>query len=380
VILGRTTNADLARLSIAQKTIDQQKAEFKDDALKAGAKLYGMPLQPIPWDRPGAAIADALVVRSNIATSISARRDGEPVSIVTNEEMEGLRNMLHTATPQKAEALFRTLAGMPDDKKRLFAASLAGKNQSGDFLSNSYAASLSLFSSKDAQDQAAASKILKGAAIRKEHGMKAPPVDNQAWQTAIQDTFGNIYKDAGGPVPKLINDAIASVYTHDMFVAGKTGEAAPDIDVLNSAIKQVVGNTVNRAGQSFFPPYRGMLSVDKALSQLTDGDVQNLRTTEGKPVTAQQIRDFAQFTNIADGLYMVRIPDGRGGVPSEILDYSNPYGPTAFHLDMRPLVERAERFGFIEENLRQKDNTPVGVRPDTSRRFMPLPAPDAIGR
>lgn len=384
VLRGNTTNGDLLRLKFVTDTRDRQDKEFKDDAMSAGAKLYNLKLEPMPWGGKTQDIANALALRSDIANKISANRDGIQVSLLTNEEMEGLRNTLAASPPQKTEMIFRILSNMPADKQEQFAVQLAGQKGTGNFLSHSYAASMSLFSSKDPEDQAAASKILKGAAIRKNEGAKAPPVNDAAWQQALQDSLGNVFRDkfATG-VPKVISDAIASAYTYDMFMAGTPSSPAPDIDVLNRAVKQVVGSTVIKRGQAFFPPVRGMTEydVDKVLSTLTDADLGELRTTEGKPVTADAIRRSAQFSSIQDGRYMVRIPDGRNGVPSEILDYSktDEHGqPTAFKLDMRPLVERQRTQGANPAAIIE-DNSPMGMRRDIGRRNMPLPVPD-VGR
>lgn len=380
VMQGQQDNGMLHQLKFLNDMVDRQTKEYKDDPLATGARLQNIALQPIPWDGPADKIADAFSRRGMAANQVSASRDGLFVPLVTNEEMAQLKNRLKAANPQRQEEIFRGLSGMPDEKKNDFAAALAGKNSTGDFLTNSYAASLSLFSSKAPEDQAAASKILRGAEIRKSEGTKSPATEGIAWNTALQDALGNVFRDSGRGTPAVVKDAIASVYVHDMFMQGKTGDAAPDPDVLGNAIKQVVGATLERGGQRFFPPVRGMTSydVDKTLSQLQDGDLQGLRTTEGKPVTADAIRrSTTQFSSIQDGVYVVRVPDGRNGIPSEILDYSRPdeFGrPTAFRLDMRPLVERAQRFGTIPMNI-EENNTPTGMRRDVGRRFAPMPEP-----
>ncbi len=335
---GEQGNAAIVRLDAMENVRRQQAAAFAKDALAAGSTIYSRDLGPLP---PATDFAG----RVAYAEQVSQRQGGIMVLPFTDPEIAQIRTRLETSAPEDQAKTMQALAQLPARLVPGVAAALAGKGE-GDRLSRSYAAALAFYGDNSPASREIGNQILQGARIIKEggDGARKPAVTSDAWQTALQDRIGNLFRDADPRMLGTVADAIASVYVWQMNRAGKQGEKT-DTDVLNAAIKAVVGEPVERNGQMFLPPVRGMdaYQVDKALRSLSDGDLDGLRTMEGDAVTADVIQRRGVLTNgrNGEGWYFVRIPDPRAG--GDLRPVVNADG-SLYQLDLRPLIERAARF------------------------------------
>tara|TARA_R110000868_G_scaffold411706_1_gene707818 strand:- start:37169 stop:40201 length:3033 start_codon:yes stop_codon:yes gene_type:complete len=335
---GEQTNTSIRQLDAMRDVQKRQEAAFSKDALAAGADVYGADLGPLP---PATDFAG----RVAYAEQISRRQGGLKVLPFTEPEIVQIRTTLENAPPEQQAKTMQALSQIPAEHIPGIATALAGKG-AGDQLSRSYAAALSFYADRDPASREIGNQILQGARIIKEggDGSRKPAVTSDAWQAQMQDRVGNLLRDADPRQMGVISDAVASVYVYQMNRAGRQGEKT-DTDILNSAIKAVVGEPVVRNGQAFLPPVRGMTSydVDKALRSLSDGDLAGLQTMEGTPITADVIQRRGALTNgrNGEGWYFVRIPDPRAG--GDLQPVVNADG-SPFQLDLRPLMERAARF------------------------------------
>lgn len=331
---GDQKNVEL--YDLMKKGYQQQAEAFKRDSLAASASLY-TDMGPLP------PISD-IAGRADYARRASARR-GVDVLPFTEPEIAAIRKQLEGADPQGQAKLMSTLATLPADMVPHVAAALAGKGETSDQLSRSYAAALSFFGERTPEAMQTASQILAGAKIIKEGGNanRKPAETSDAWQQALQDRMGGVFRDLDPKLRAVIADAAASVYVYQMDKAGRTGEKL-DGDILDAAIKAVVGETIAFNGQKILPPARGATAydVDRAMRSLSDGDLAGLKTTEGDPITADVVRRKGILTNAGqEGVYFVRVPDPRAGMdPRPVV---RPDG-REFRLDMRPLMERSKLF------------------------------------
>jgi hypothetical protein len=335
---GERSNAAIQQLDALENVKRQQAAAFAKDALTAGSTIYSRDLGPLPAPTDFAA-------RVAYAEQISRRQGGMQVLPFTEPEITQIRTTLENAPPEQQAKTMQALAQIPPEHIPGIATALAGKG-TGDPLSRSYAAALSFYADKDPASREIGNQILQGAKIIKDggEGSRKPAVTSDAWQSQLQERVGNLLRDADPRQIGVIADAVASVYVYQMNRAGRQGEKT-DTDILNSAIKAVVGEPVVRNGQAMLPPVRGMTSydVDKALRSLSDGDLDGLRTMEGTAITAAAIQSRGALTNgrNGEGWYFVRIPDPRAG--GDLRPVVNADG-SLYQLDMRPLIERAARF------------------------------------
>lgn len=373
---GAQTNADIKLMTMMEETQRKQATAFSHDAFAAGTSLYPEVGKPVPlnWADASDNLTAALAMRALQARQISARRDGLAVLPFSEPEIQQLRNHLNASTPDAQAALMSRLAMLPADMLPRIAIALAGKDNASDHLSRSYAAALSLFSTRDPTLAPIASQVLQGAALMKNMGAagKEPPTASQAWQAEAQTILGNSLRDLDPKAQAVVAASIASIYTYKMFQAGRQGDPI-DTGVLDDATRTVLGTPVIRNGQKFFPPVRGMDSygVDAAMRTLTTGDLNGAKTLEGDPVTADVVRNYGVLTNVGEGLYKVRIPDGRRR--GDLAEIRDPVTGDAWILDMRPLVERAKTApAYVHP---ERDYSPLGPAREIGRRYLPRPEP-----
>ncbi len=346
VASGKATEQNLALYHLMKEGMARQNAAFSADALDAGSKLYNLPIQPVDWAKP---LAPQLAGRQQIADQINATRPGANALPLTQPEIASLKSTLDQGNAQTQTQVLRQLGGAVQPQSiPAIAAALAGKEE-GNQLSRSYAAAMSFLADPDQAQQVVGEQILRGAQILKEGGAggRKPAETSDAWQSALQDRIGNVFKDMGAKVPATITDAVASVYVSKMWAAGRPGDKT-DPDVLDASIKAVVGETITRNGQALLPP-RGVdsYSMDRAVRSLTDADLKGINTLNGSPVTADKVIRYGRLSNSGgEGRYFVAIPDpSRGGDPGYLtLPDGKPY-----ILDIRPLLERQQTNPAVPE-------------------------------
>ncbi len=364
---GHATAQQVELHHLMEQGIAHLDQAFKKDAITAGAARYDDvgPLAPIDWNKP--LDPAALAKRNQQALLTSQHRGGIPVNPFTEGEMGQLRNTLDNVPAAQQATIFRGISGLPAESIPHVAAALAGKHDTSDPLSRSYAAALSFYADKDPQQQAVADQILRGAQTIKEMGASGqkPEVSSQAWKQALQDKMGNAFIDMGVKVPAIIADAVESVYAFQMKQRGKQADKL-DGDVLNQALEAVVGKTIARNGQTMLPP-KGVdaYQIDGAVRSLSDGDFAGMATQNGTPITAEKVIRYGRLTNAGqDGKYYVSMPDpANGGAPG----YAMTPDGKPYILDLKPLLERAQRFpdgGY---------NSDLQAAKDARRRASPAP-------
>jgi len=363
---GRATQQQLQLLDVAGETLRRQQAAFDKDAYAAGTDLYPNVGKPIPvnWTEPPEKIAATLQAKAQQARQIGLLRGGATVLPFSQPELAQLRQTLDTAPPDQQARILSTLASLPPDMVPRVAAALAGKSDTGDPLSRSYAAAMALYADRDPERAVVADQVLRGARLMKEQGDagRKPATTSDAWQTALNDRLSNVFLEMGGRPPAVIADAVAAHYVWQMARAGKQGDKT-DPDVLDKSITAIMGEAITRNGQAFLPPKRGMTryEFDQLLGRLTDADLEGLRTGEGDPVTADVIRRRGVLTNVGDGVYKVRAPDGRrGGDLAEIVD---PRTGRAWILDGKMLLERTPPAPARDPNAPDYIQAPPLARP-----------------
>jgi hypothetical protein len=230
---------------------------------------------------------------------------------------------------------------LPADMIPGVARAIAGKS-GGDGVSQSYAAALGMVSSGNAQDEAVAQEVLRGAAIRKAKGedAKAATSSQDAWKQELQTKIGTSLSRVDPRQKAMVEQAIQSLYTYRMARSGQAAEKF-DPDVMDASIKSVLGDPVTVNGGMLFPPERGQTSYDvsRALQSITDNDVRGLKTVDGTDIPARLIHG-AQLENVGTGKYVVTVRDPRTGTRAEIPDPSNPQ--RAWVLDLSEFNERGK--------------------------------------
>jgi len=327
------TNENIAVLGAMQRIVTQQAAEFAKDPVTAGAKVYDRPLPPLTDMRGRVAFAE----------DVQSKRGLPEISPFTDAEITDMRGKLSTGSAANNRALLTGIAQqVPARMIPAVGKALAGKGET-DPLSRSYAAALSFYAEGDPQ---VGDQIMQGATLIRDsaEGNAKVPVNDIAWQQTLQDRLGNVFTDMGGGVEPTTKAAVAAIYAYQMHRAGRQGEKAVDTDVLDAAVKAVVGAPMTRKGQAFLPPRKDMTEyqVDDALRSLSDGDLEGVKTQEGDQVTAEAVYRRGMLTNAGKtGLYYVRIPDPRAGWDPRPLVRAD---GQPYVLDLRALDERARLF------------------------------------
>jgi hypothetical protein len=362
VAKGQATEQQLELYHMLKAGFAHQQEAFSKDAYSAGTSLYPQVGQPVAldWNATDPATLDQqLAMRTKQAQQIDALRGTNNTLPFSQPELHQLRASLDAAGPDRQAAIFRSLSRLPAEMVPRVVSALAGKNDTGDPLSRSYAAALGLYADHDPDHDAVADQVLKGAQIMKGGGAegKTPVPTSPGWKAELQNRMGNVLKDMPKAAP-MVEDAIAAVYTYQMTQAGKQG-APLDTGVLDSAIDTVLGKPITRNGQAIMVP-KGVntYQFDGALHTLTDGDLGGAKTLEGDPVSADVVYRRGVLSSVGNGRYLVRIPDPRAG--GDLRPFRDPATGQNFVLDIRPLLQRAG--GNLSAPPDELPNPLAGVR------------------
>ena len=333
---GEQTNAAVVQLDALRRVKREQAAGFAKDALTYGAGVYSRDLGPLPP-------ATDFAARVAYAEQISQRQGGLKVLPFTAPEIAAMRQKLDESPPAQQAKTMQALAQIPASAIPDVAEALAGKD-SANRTTRGYAAALSFFAEKDPNAMAIGNEILDGIRILKADAdsTRKPETKSDAWSETLMGTMKNLFRDTP-ELRAVVEDGAALVYISRMHRAGKQSDRL-DPDVLNSAIKAVVGEPVVWNGQAMLPPVRGMTyyDVDKAMRVLSDGDLDGVKTLNGDPLTAEAVRGGI-LTNgkNGEGWYFVRIKDPSAGMELRpVLDRNG----NELQIDLRPLIERARLF------------------------------------
>ena len=256
--------------------IGKHQAEaFDKDPWIAGTAIYPDVGAPKPGsDFPG---------RINQARLIAQHRGGIEVLPFSRDEIATLRKNIPAAPPKEQTDTLKELATLPPEILPPLASALVGKNGSDDFQSRSLGGALS-FHADGAPE--IADQVLRGARLTQEKGDAGEPVTatTDAWKDALRERIGD-----GGPVPPIVRDTIANIYTHNAERAGQGGEI--DHDLLDKAIDITKDNIarqpeIMQARYDISPPLA--VGGDKDLSAMQEG-AENIR--DPNIILAQTGRD-----------------------------------------------------------------------------------------
>ena len=211
---------------------------FDKDPWSAGTSIYPDVGAPKPLSDIGG--------RLDQARLISRHRGGIEVLPFSGGEISTLRKNIPAAPPQQQTDTLKELASLPPEILSPLASALAGKNGSNDFQSRSLAGALS-FHADGAPE--IADQVLRGAKLTQEKGDAGKPVivTTQEWNSKLRDRLGD-----SGPVPPIVRDTIANIYTHNAERAGQGGEV--DHDLLDKAI-DITKDNIARQPEIMLMPY-----------------------------------------------------------------------------------------------------------------------------
>jgi hypothetical protein len=105
-----------------------------------------------------------------------------------------------------------------------------------------------------------------------------------------------------------------------------------DADRVKQAADDVTGGILSHNGSPLVAPMRGMSQVnfDRTLQGMTDNDLAGVTTPDGKPVTANDVRDVATLESIGSGRYAVKL-----GSNTYAYRNADTEAPQKFVLDLR---------------------------------------------
>ena len=232
-----TLPASVDRMLLEQIGKHQQEA-FDKDPWSAGTSIYPDVGAPKPLSDIGG--------RLDQARLISRHRDGIEVLPFSGGEISTLRKNIPAAPPQQQTDTLKELATLPPETLPPLASALVGKNGSDDFQSRSLGGALS-FHADGAPE--IADQVLRGAKLTQEKGDAGKPVivTTQEWNNELRARLGD-----SGPVPPIVRDTIANIYTHNAERAGQGDEI--DHDLLDKAI-DITKDNIARQPEIMTLPY-----------------------------------------------------------------------------------------------------------------------------
>lgn len=300
--------------------IAHQDTAFKADAFAAGTKLMGAQPPALDWNSPNVGVA--LAQRGALADQINASRPGAEAIPLSKPEIASLRDYMAKAGPDGALKTIAALSALPDQHKLGVAAALAGKG-TADPQSQMYASAMAKWAENTPEGRESATNIVRGAEIIK-NSREGKPISatSPIMLDKLKDKIGSALSQfSGTEVPSEMLEAIRATYAYMADKGGKQYEAAPDDRLLARAIDSVTGGTFDYKGQQVFAPKAGAGYYDlkNALGTLKDTDLPELKSEEGKPITADMIKDGGVLYSVGPGMYLVKLPD-RGGELKPVMD------------------------------------------------------------
>lgn len=282
-----------AQLHTKLQTAHQRaKAALKDDPLTFAVRARVIPpLPPLDLDNP-----ETLRVRSSLA-GIASERYGVPVSPLTDDETEQLRNNLQQMPPDGKVRAFRGLrAGLDDRGIKEIASKLAKKKD----------AVLALTMGLSLEAPQAASTILKGQTIlASDAKLGLAGAALTAARERINQNLGAAYLHNVEHHAAITDAALAAYAARSMQARDLSGVL--DTGRMDEAVNEVTGGLLSIGGGFFSrgykiqPPRYGM-KEDEFKQALSRADF-----SKAKGLSAKDIINSGTLESIGDGKYLVRV-------------------------------------------------------------------------
>lgn len=341
----------------AFKAVQEEQAKKRDSEPvvlggQNGGRYYALEL----IDGRNAALDDNLTaaLRNRDAQARTASRiyggSGSPFTV---EETQAWQERYADATPQERGRILGALArGLSADS---FAAALPrivkGENSKGEVPVLTFAAGLY------AQAPDIAQSIITGVEAKSADAKYLP--SGTANQAAYDTTksryfppgvFDIIGRTATDGRFAAISAAIDARYAY-LSAAASDASGNVNADRLRTAIGDVTGGILYHNGAPLIAPVRGMSQndFDATVWGIKDADLAGARTSGGKAIDAEYLRDSAKLRSLSDGRYLVQ------------LNHNDTQPQYAAAADGRPFVL----------DLRNRVKGEVSVNP--FRNAMPLP-------
>lgn len=274
------------------------------------------------------------------ADYVTRQRELHPamnIPMLRNEEADALQAILKKSNPQQASETLQSIAinspeGFMDD----IAFQLFNKKPE-------YGAALSL----SQQAPVISRDILRGEQLIASKSVVVP-TDSSLMQSEVWADLGNAI---GEPTTRRqILTATKSLYTSRMFDAGKSDTKDIDTDILEAALKDVVGD-VGEINNAKVVTFRGLNNqvvtaddFEDAFDDMTDEDIlktgQSLPYSGGKQVDMDFVREWGRLVAVQDGKYRVHLVVSG----NEIMDntYLTNEDGSPYVLDFKEVYNRGE--------------------------------------
>lgn len=310
-----------------------------DDPLAHAAGVGVVQLTGIDWQALGSgdpalganAVRAAFAGRVAAADTASARF-GREVPPLTKAEIAGLAQIIQDSDSQTATLLLGTLReNLPDEHLGRVLEVLAPRVPA--FAVAAAISSESAPIKSSIPDGASvAAEILRGTTVR-ETTDGILPKEATGYLRHIDAELGDAFvEDLSGRTRQQVVEATLNLYAARTYQAGKITDGYDDAR-LKQALHDVTGGIIEYNGRKIVAPARGMTERDfeAVLDRVTDDHLAAALHPTGRALTADLIRDDAEFTSAGAGRYFVHL-NGKKVVRAD--DPSR-----AFVLDLRPLLE-----------------------------------------
>ncbi|QRG10177.1 transglycosylase SLT domain-containing protein (plasmid) [Xanthobacter dioxanivorans] len=283
-----------------------QRMEQETPLLRGVRAGWIKPPPPVPWQGSDDQVQSALQAHAKAAMVVTNQLK-RPISAFEGEDLRSLTSALDAADTSGKVRILGALATLPPGVREATFGKLHETGPKGSVLA--FAGGLA----KDAPDVAAG--IVRGREALTVEPRFVPDkgTDAEDFVKALDAALpvGAFSARAGvsenGPYATM-RTAIKARYADLSAAAGDTSGVLKR-ERLDRATEEVTGGTVRHNGSTIIAPRRGMdqSTFDGILLSLADTDLVGVRTSSGKPVTAQYVRDSAGLESFGAGRYLVRL-------------------------------------------------------------------------
>lgn len=281
-------------------------------------------------------LAGGLQQRVPIARFANQTWQGKPVAALDDADVKAVQAQLANPDPNARAQIWGALATLPDDVRGPTFEKIAGKD------TNKLAEASAGAMMRDDPDMA--KSVIQGLDIMSKNDsgiLKAFEPENKApgggfnvdfTSTLPPTAFGeqNRFDPTGNyaTLAQMVKGRYA-------YLATQAGDTNYSKDRLDSAVNDVTGGIVQTAGGKTIAPARGMgqRDYDRVMSGITDNDLAGVTDLNGRPVTADFLRQQGGLEAIGPGRYLVNF--SRSEKPIYAFRYANTEQPERFVLDLR---------------------------------------------
>lgn len=322
--------AELIEKQLTARTTAIQKG-LEDDPIATAVANFPDKLKtpaPLDFSDPQKLVA-GLAMRGQIAQIASANWQTGPLSALDKQDVAQVKAALASPDPAVKAGIYGAIATLPEDVRNATLKKLGGNEPAG----MAEAAAGSMMAT--APDIAAS--IFRGQTAMKTDSRYDPEHEQgetkQSYRTDLDKVLpANVFtlQDRTDPAGAYATTA-SMVKARYADLSAQSGQTIYNKARLEQAVTDVTGGILSHNGGDFIAPARGMTqrTFDGVLQGVTDGDLANVNTLNGTPVTAQYLRGNAQLESVGDGRYFVKL--GRDPM-APIYAYQ---GDRKFVLDLR---------------------------------------------